>query len=217
MAEHMCVTIVPLFEKLSDADKEAINGLARHREYRKGELVFQPGDDELAIVARGSMKVYQLSPSGKEQLLRVVRPGGYEGESQLFGIANETLFAEAMEDTAICSLSKKAFNQVLMSNPEIGIRLFELSSQKMVQMERQVQLLSLERVEERLAAYLLDLSEKEVDAKIGLPMKMKDVSQYLGTTPETLSRKFRYLDDQGLIERKGRTVTILDEDGLLDI
>ena len=42
MAEHMCVTIVPLFEKLSDADKEAINGLARHREYRKGELVFQP-------------------------------------------------------------------------------------------------------------------------------------------------------------------------------
>ncbi|MGN0070843.1 MAG: Crp/Fnr family transcriptional regulator [Atopobiaceae bacterium] len=217
MAEHMCITIVPLFEKLSDADKEAINDLVRHREYRKGELVFQPGDDELAIVARGSMKVYQLSPSGKEQLLRVVRPGGYEGESQLFGIRNETLFAEALEDTVICSLSKKAFNQVLMSNPEIGIRLFELSSQKMVQMERQVQLLSLERVEERLAAYLLDLSEKEADVKIELPMKMKDVSLYLGTTPETLSRKFRYLEDQGLIERKGRTVTILDEDGLLDI
>ncbi len=64
----------------------------------KGEQILAPnGEPQLVIVASGSMKVYQLSASGKEQLLRVIEPGGYEGESQLLGVPNESLFGEALE------------------------------------------------------------------------------------------------------------------------
>jgi CRP/FNR family transcriptional regulator len=217
MARHLCVTHVPLFSQLPEDEQQKIEELVRHQTYQKGELVFQPGSEELDIVARGSLRVYQLSPSGKEQLLRVVRPGGYEGESRLFGAGNDSLFGEAREESEVCRLSKRSFNQMLLKDPAIALRLFELSSQKWVQTERQVQLVSLERVEQRIAAYLLDLVEKDGTYQVTLPLQMKDIAKYLGTTPETLSRKFRQLEDDGLIARSGRKVTILDADALLDI
>ncbi|PNY19846.1 Crp/Fnr family transcriptional regulator [Streptococcus parauberis] len=217
MDHHMCVTLVPLFNHLSVEEQAEINKLAGHKHYQKNETIFQPGDDQLDIVARGSIKVYQLSANGKEQLLRVVEPGGYEGENQLFGIENETLFAEALEDTEICTISKQAFNQVMLKNPKIAIKLFELSAQKMVQLEKQSQLLSMERVEERLANYLLDLAKVTETDQVTLPMKMKDIAQFLGTTPETLSRKFSLFESLGYISRTGKIVTILDLDGLQDM
>ena len=53
--------------------------------------------------------------------------------------------------------------------------------------------------------------------QVQLSMKMKDIALYLGTTPETLSRKFKLLEKMGYLKRTGKQVKILDEDGLLDL
>lgn len=93
--EHLCVSLVPLFNHLELADQKKIHALIKHRIVDKGEQVFTPdGEEQLVIVARGNIKVYQLSSNGKEQLLRVVAPGGYEGENQLFGVRNEVLLVK---------------------------------------------------------------------------------------------------------------------------
>lgn len=171
-----------------------INSLASHRRYQEGETIFQPGDEKLQIVARGNIKVYQLSASGREQLLRVAQPGDYEGEKQLFGLENDSFFGQAMENTEICSLSKADFNRVLMENPQLSLKLLELITQKLLATERQTQFLAMERVEERLASYLLDLAKAAGSDQVQLSMNMKDIALYLGTTPETLSRKFKLLE-----------------------
>lgn len=168
--QHICVSLVPLFVDLPEKDQLKINSLASHRRYQKGETIFQPGDEKVQIVARGNMKVYQLSASGREQLLRVAQPGDYEGEKQLFGLENDSFFGQAME-----------------------------------------------RVEERLASYLLDLAKVAGSDQVQLSMKMKDIALYLGTTPETLSRKFKLLEKMGYLKRTGKQVKIIDEDGLLDL
>lgn len=77
--------------------------------------------------------------------------------------------------------------------------------------------MSMERVEERLADYLLGLAKAEGDDRITLPMRMMDIAEYLGTTPETLSRKLKYLEEVGYIERAGRKITLLDRDALQDL
>lgn len=215
--QHICVSLVPLFMDLPGKDQLKINSLAIHRCYQKGETIFQPGDEKLQIVARGSMKVYQLSASGREQLLRVAQPGDYEGEKQLFGLENDSFFGEAMENTEICSLGKADFNRVLLGNPQLSLKLLELSTQKLLATERQTQFLAMERVEERLASYLLDLAKVAGSDQVQLSMKMKDIAFYLGTTPETLSRKFKLLEKMGYLKRTGKQVKILDEDGLLDL
>ncbi|KRM19619.1 crp fnr family transcriptional regulator [Ligilactobacillus hayakitensis DSM 18933 = JCM 14209] len=217
MVQHICVTLVPLFNHLSEDEQIKINRLAQHKQFKKNEIVFRPGDENLDIVAFGSMKVFQLSTNGDEQLLRVVEPGGYEGENQLFGIKNESLFGKTLETTEICRLSKQDFDQIMLRNPQIALKLFELSAQKMIQVEKQAHILSMERVEQRLANYLLDLSKVANDYRFSLPMKMIDIARYIGTTPETLSRKFRFLEDNKLIKRSGRRIIIIDEDGLIDL
>ncbi|MFK5640767.1 Crp/Fnr family transcriptional regulator [Lactobacillus delbrueckii] len=215
--QHICVSLVPLFVDLPEKDQLKINSLASHRRYQEGETIFQPGDEKLQIVARGNIKVYQLSASGREQLLRVAQPGDYEGEKQLFGLENDSFFGQAMENTEICSLSKADFNRVLMENPQLSLKLLELSTQKLLATERQTQFLAMERVEERLASYLLDLAKAAGSDQVQLSMKMKDIALYLGTTPETLSRKFKLLEKMGYLKRTGKPVKILDEDGLLDL
>lgn len=214
MAEHLCVTLVPLFNHLDITEQEKINQLIYHRRFQKGEEIFQLGDEKLVIVARGKMKVYQLSANGKEQLLRVVHPGGYEGENQLFGAKNESLIGEAIEATEVCVLTKKDFNGLLLEYPQLMLKLLQLNAQKSLQLEQQTHFLTMERIEERLATYLLDLAQVQNTTHPILPMKMKELATFLGTTPETLSRKFKLLETTGLLARKGKQIERLDQEGL---
>ena len=95
MAEHLCIAQVPLFNHLPIEAQQEIMNLTHHHIYKKNELVFQPGDENLYIIASGSIKVYQLSISGKEHLLRVLKEGDYEGEKQLFNIKRYPLWTSS--------------------------------------------------------------------------------------------------------------------------
>ncbi|AVQ32855.1 Crp/Fnr family transcriptional regulator [Staphylococcus muscae] len=217
MSEHLCVSLVPLFHQLDHEDLKKINACAKVSHFEKGDVIFQPGDEQLYIVADGNMKIYQLSSNGKEQLLRVVEPGSYEGESQLFGVENDARFGEALNKTTICSISKQDFNEILVDHPQLSMKLLEYNMQKVLQLEQQTQFLSMEKVEERLASYLIDLMIAEESNKVVIPMSMKDLATFLGTTPETLSRKLKYLEQLGCIERKGRNISIVDVEALENI
>lgn len=216
--QHLCVTLVPLFNHLETADQQKINQLVSHRHFAKGEQILTPdGEPQLVIVARGNLKVYQLSAAGREQLLRVVEPGGYEGESQLFGAKNADLFAEALQPTEVCVLKQADFQELLLRYPQLSLKLLELTADKMTAVEQQTQFLLMEKVEERLAKYLTDLQVATASSSLTIPMKMKELAAYLGTTPETLSRKFKLLEEKQLISRKGSRVTVLDTEGLEEL
>ena len=98
---------------------------------------------------------------------------------------------------------------------EEAMRKALMTAQRMADTENQTRFLMMERVETRLSAYLLSLyllSGGAADLEI--PMKMKDLSAYLGTTPETLSRKLHLLEETNLISRKGKKIHITDREEL---
>lgn len=84
-------------------------------------------------------------------------------------------------------------------------------------MEQQNKFLVLERIEERLAAYLVYTAKVLNKYTFTIPMKMKELATFLGTTPETLSRKFKTLEQVGYIERQQRQVILTDTEGLESI
>ncbi|MHA3065906.1 Crp/Fnr family transcriptional regulator [Lacticaseibacillus saniviri] len=216
--QHRCVTLVPLFNHLPDTDQARVNQLVSHQTVSKGEQILAPDSDpRLVIVARGSMKVYQLSASGREQLLRVVEPGGYEGENVLFGARNENLFSEALQQTEVCVLRQDDFQALLLKYPQISLKLLEINANKMMGVEQQAQFLSMARVEERLASYLLDLAKASSSSRVQIPMKMRELATHLGTTPETLSRKLKQFADAQWIERDHQTIILRDETALEEI
>lgn len=219
MKTHHCVSIVPLFNHLSGEDQEQIDRLVSHRHFHKGETIWQPGNDPLLIiVARGTLKVYMISSSGREQLLRILNPGDYEGVNTLLGAMAQDIFIDSITDTEVCLLRKKDFTALLSRTPQLALKLLELYAQRMADTENQTRFLTMENVETRLATYLQALSlQVSPSSHLTLPMKMKDLASYLGITPETLSRKLHNLENKGIISRKGRKLRILSPSALTEL
>lgn len=217
LSDHHCIQLVPLFFDLSPDELAQVEEIVQHKKVKKGKTVIQPSAEPLlTIVAKGSLKIYQISSTGKEQLLRVIEPGGYEGEKSIFGLVNKNLFGEALSDSTICFVRKSDFTELLLAKPQLSLRLLEMNAVKQNETEQQAKFLMMESVEMRLANYLLDLAKITDGSYVQIPMTLKDLSAFIGTTPETISRKLRLLEEKGLVEHYGKSFKILDYERLED-
>lgn len=208
MAE-LCVHLVPLFNALPTNDQMQIEELVHHQNYQKSELVMDPtSSNNLVIVAHGGARLYTLDENGRENVTQILKTGDYAGENWLFGEANINTYVEATENSEICLLNRNEFLALMKKKPELSIQLLEQNIIKVRAMHRQIQLLSLPKVEDRLLSYLQTYAKQVNKNSFTLPLKMKDLALYLGTTPETLSRKFVLLKKQGTLNRKLRHIDL---------
>lgn len=209
MAE-LCVHLVPLFNALPTNDQMQIEELVHHQNYQNGELVMDPtSSNNLVIVAHGGARLYTLDENGRENITQILKTGDYAGENWLFGEANTNTYVEATENSDICLLNRNYFLALMKKKPELSIQLLEQNIIKVRAMHKQIQLLSLPKVEDRLLSYLQAYAKQVNKNSFTLPLKMKDLALYLGTTPETLSRKFVLLEKQGSLKRKLRHIDLL--------
>lgn len=201
---------VPLFTDLSNEGKKYLESLLHYKTFDKGDLIFSPdSQDELIIVVLGQMKVYKLNKDGKEHIIRIIGAGDYGGENYLFDLQNTTVYGIALTKTEVCILYKADFHKLLKIDHQVGQNLLKLNAKKSVELERQAQLLSFYRVDVRLVAYLEDLYNiNEEENSITLPMSLKDLASYLGTSAESLSRYFKEFETKGWIERHHRKIII---------
>ena len=163
------------------------------------------------------MKIYRLSESGKEQLLRILNPGDFTGELALFSETIHEAYACAMEDTSICTVRRQDLQKLLLKYPSISLKVLAEFSSRLEQSEKQTTRFATEKVETRIALFLAECADSDShDGEIILPMSKKDLASYLGTTPETISRKFYELEDAGYIKQKSnKRIQIMDLDSLL--
>ncbi|WP_416354091.1 Crp/Fnr family transcriptional regulator [Agrilactobacillus fermenti] len=211
---HTCAEIVPIFSNLDQTQLLKISELIHHQSFQKGNVVIDPETQELIILNQGHLKLYQLSSTGKEQLLRVLGPGDFEGEKVLFGAKTPDAYAEALTDGTACVIYKRDFQALLLKYPAISLKLLQESAEKLAALERQTSYLSADSIEQRLVSYLMDLYEAQQQVQFVLPMKLKELAAYIGTTPETLSRTFKALRQANLIQKDRRKITVLDPDKL---
>lgn len=218
---YACIRIVPIFNHLNDEMMDKIGQRAAHRHLKKGEFLYQAGDsdDSLYVINKGIIRVTRMASNGKEQLVRMLYPGDFTGEWTIFDQASEhEEYAEAIREANICIINREDMNQILEDHPTITRFLLKEVTNRLSQSERQAMTLSTENVLSRLIYFL----EQNTDPKLGnrqimkLPMARKDIAAYLGTTPETVSRKFKELEDAGLIQQlPRREIELLDLDALL--
>jgi len=169
------------------------------------------------IVRHGRVKIYRLSESGKEQILRILNPGDFTGELALFNESVHDAYANALSDTDICMIKREDLQNLLLKYPNISMKILSEFSNRLAQSETQTTRFATERVEIRIALFLVEsLDIKSQSHTITLPMSKKDLASYLGTTPETISRKLFEFEDAGLIKQiSNKNIEILDIDGLL--
>ncbi|WP_053364545.1 Crp/Fnr family transcriptional regulator [Bacillus sp. FJAT-27251] len=213
-----CVSQVPIFNHLEDGQMNEVMGMVQSVAYKRGEMVYRAGDpsDSLYIVHTGKIRIYRLSESGKEQLLRILAPGNFTGELALFKDGVHEAFGEAMEETQVCIIRREDLQKLLLKYPSVSLKILTEFSIRLEQSEKQTTRFATEKVEARLASFLAECMDHDRSKEITLPMSKKDLASYLGTTPETISRKLADLEEAGLIQQKSnKKIVILDQDGLL--
>lgn len=208
---------IPLFNGLSEQQLGEIRGIARDRFYDKGKEIFAEGDegDGFYIVASGQVKVFKLSPEGKEHILHIYGPGHSFGEVPVFSGERFPASAETLLKSHLLFFPRTDFVALLSGNPSLCMNLLADLSLRLRQFTIQIENLTLKEVPGRLASYLLTLSDEEGQGNsLSLNISKGQLAGLLGTIPETLSRIFLKMNNAGLIEVKGKEITILDRNGL---
>lgn len=214
-----CVSRVPLFSGLDAQTLAQVADLATSRRFQRGERIQGPGDDAaLLVVHRGRVRVTRLASSGAEHLLRILDGGDFLGETAVLTDAPPEHLATAMQDAEICRLATHDVRTLVSGNPALGLQLATTPVGRLQAAESRLAASSTTSVARRLADRLLQLSEEQGTYSITLPSTKRDLAAWLGTTPETLSRRLGSFQDTGLVRHlpDGRIV-LLDHDGLENV
>ena len=221
----LCIYKVPIFNHLTEDTMRLLMEYARPTFLHKGELLYRSGeqDNALYIVHKGRILIYQLSQDGKQQLIRILNPGDFTGELTLFsGDAVHEDYAEAALDSHICVLHREDVQALLAQYPSIAIKILEEVSRRLMQTQSHVSKVATVSISRRLIMYLEGLmqkpdgNEEPEELILTLPMSRRELASYLGTSPESISRKFTEFEQEGLIEQVSpKKIRVIDIDGLL--
>lgn len=219
LPHQSCVTLVPIFQHLEPAQWLEISEAIRPISLRRQEMLYRAGEpaNSLYIVNRGKIRIFRLSENGKEQVIRILKQGDFTGELALFRESVHESYAEAMEEASICQITRQDLQAFLLKYPTISLKILAEFSERLDQSEKQATRIATEKADTRIAQYLVEaMTHPGTPQVIDLPMNRKDLASYLGTTPETISRKFAEFEQAGYIRQlSAKRIEILDADWLL--
>lgn len=200
------------FSALKDIQLYKIAEKSKIISYKRGSIIFYQEDkaDNFYLLAEGSVRIYKLSPRGKEQTLLYISEGEPFGEAAVFMNKSFPANAQAETDCGIITIKRDDFINIIKNNPDISLKLLGLLSERLKTFANLIESLSLKEVPERLCQYLSDLHKKQKTLKLKLPVNKTRLALTLGTTSETLSRALGKLSDQKIIKVDNKHITILD-------
>jgi CRP/FNR family transcriptional regulator len=219
MNEHIrtLLTSVLFFKGLSEDELESIQSITVERRYQRNQLVFSDGEEGngFYLVMTGKVKVYKVSPEGKEKILHILGPGEPIGQVAVFAGESFPANAEAIMASRLLFFPRQRFVDLIHERPSLALNMLAILSERLREFTVQIESLSLKEVPSRLAAYLLFLSEKENNADtLTLSISKAQLASVIGTIPETLSRILNKLSIKHLIAVDGRTIRLVDRDKL---
>lgn len=217
--ESSCITTVPVFKGMKEADLQQLRKVTRSRNFQKGAFIFREGEhsETLFVVNEGLIKLTKNSVEGKEQIVRLLFPGDFFGLFSLLRDEKHYMNAEATQQTVICSIDKNDFLKTMENNSELSYRFLLAVNDRLYEADESVGNLSLMEVEQRLARALLLFHDKLKikNEAFTLPITKKDLASFIGTTPESISRKLLSFVSKKLIHMDGqRRIKILELDQL---
>ncbi|CAG0973291.1 Transcriptional activator protein Anr [Burkholderiales bacterium] len=202
---------------LSGEDLKLVDAAVGNRSrVRKGESLYRAGDAFAALYAirLGTIKTTVLAEDGREQI------AGYHLQGDIIGLDGmgtdrHGCEAIALEDSEVCTIPFEHLEELARSVPALQHNLHQFLAREISRDHSVMLLLGSMRAEERLASFLINLSERYrsrgySSTEYVLRMTREEIGSYLGLKLETVSRLFSRFQDEGLLRVNGRNVKLTD-------
>lgn len=208
-----------LFRDLNDTELLKVTEIAIAREWKKNSLVFLQGDrlENVYFIYDGKIKIYKSDVNGKEQIVAIMKKGEMFPHVGFFRKGDYPAYAEVLEPSTLIAVPISQFENVLIENPELCIKVFKVLGEKIVDLQNRLEEQILNNTYEQIVKLLIRLAQKhgteQEDGTILLKSEFtnKDLANMIGTTRETISRTLTKMKKDELVE--------VDEDGnmILDV
>jgi CRP/FNR family cyclic AMP-dependent transcriptional regulator len=182
--------------------------------YEPGEVIIFEGDPCRAayFIAEGQVRVYRLSPGGREQVLARLGPGqGFNTVPpfQAGGVNHATV--DALTPVTIYVIAADDLRRLVSRFPEMALALLQDFADRLDHLTDLVEDLALRTVRGRLARFLLEhVNERKVVRR----WTQDEIATHLGTVRDMVGRTLRTFADAGLVRMDRQRIVLLDREGL---
>jgi CRP/FNR family transcriptional regulator, cyclic AMP receptor protein len=206
-----------LFRDLSEQDMVRVEEMTLMTQCEKGRIIYSPGEVEeaLFLLKRGKVHVYRVTPDGRKLITAIIEPDTLFGNMALTGSKLTDSFAEALENSVLCVMSRTDLEDLINEFPAVAMRLIDRLSGRMRELEARLEEGLLRDMPSRVAASLLRLREGAGSEEVATTHQ--ELADTLGTYRETVTATLGELQARGYIELHRGCIRILDHAGLRDL
>jgi CRP/FNR family transcriptional regulator, cyclic AMP receptor protein len=206
-AKRAALLASPLFDAMQPAELDAILKFALERQLRRGQMIFQRGDNgsSLMAVLRGRVRISTVSGEGKEVTLNVINPGEIFGEIALLDGQPRSADATAIEDTLLLVVERRHFLPFLRQNEDLFLRLLSVLCTRLRRTSTALEEIALFDLPVRLARVLLKLADDygrpgSAGTRIDLKLSQRDLSNLVASSRESVNKQLRVWRETSVVD-----------------
>ncbi|HET6320361.1 MAG TPA: Crp/Fnr family transcriptional regulator [Chloroflexota bacterium] len=200
---------------LEMADLEALGGAMFQRSYPAGQIVLLEGaaSSVLYVVQAGRLKLFKTSPRGREQVLRLLRPGDMFNEVAVFDEGPNSASAQAIEDCTLYLLRRRDLLRFVAARPGVALAVTRFFARRLREALVLVEDLAFRDVTSRLAKILLEGSTS--DGQSPAPRVTQELlAAMAGSRREVVGRALKALSQEGAVRLERGKIHVRDRDAL---
>jgi CRP/FNR family transcriptional regulator len=181
-------------------------------EYKKGQMIYNQDQPSTSIflIIEGKIKVSRLADDGHQVVVDIYQPDEFFGESALLNLPHRGEQATALENTKLMAWSTAEIEDIITKRPRLAVALLQILVQRTIDFTHRIESFSVDNIARRLARSLIRFSERlgtvEEDGSVRMtPFTHELLSQYVGTSRETVTQYMNQFRRQGYLKysRKG--------------
>jgi CRP-like cAMP-binding protein len=201
------------FAELDTLDLEALGGAMAQRSYPAGQIVLLEGaaSSVLYVVQAGRLKLFKTSPRGREQVLRLLRPGDMFNEVAVFDEGPNSASAQAIEDCTLYLLRRRDLLRFMAERPGIALAVTRTFARRLREALALVEDLAFRDVTSRLAKILLEGHTSEPRSP---RLTQELLAAMAGSRREVVGRALKALSQDGAVRLERGRIHVCDREAL---
>lgn len=211
---------IRLLEGLTKEARDIVLRSCSTVEYPKASTIFETGDhaDIVYLILSGKVKLFIVTEDGNEVILSILGPEELFGLSAICGKDCRFVSASALYRTLLLCIPKRAFERAIRKDAGFAMDMIRTAGLRLIWLRNAILDLATARVETRLAKALLQLANKsDIPEHTDIRLSHEELGNFVHASRQKITATLNIFEEQGLINKRRRHITILDERGLENV